>query len=176
MLIGLTGAAGAGKDTVASLLGGKITAFADPLYECVSLMTGIPVDRLRDRAVKEAVIPWIGKSPRQLLQTLGTEWGRRMVSDEIWVRSLFERVRPLLEAGETVIVTDVRFDNEAEAIAAAGGEVWRIVRPQWRCLSGDAAAHASERGVGDHLVARTIVNGGSVDDLKAAIQTGRMEV
>jgi hypothetical protein len=180
MLIGLTGAAGAGKDTVAALLieqhGGRVASFAGPLYEFVSAITGIPRYRLADRATKEAVIPWLGKSPRQLLQTLGTEWGRQSVADDIWVRSLLERIRPWLNDGLTVIVTDVRFDNEAEAIAAAGGEVWRVTRPGWRCLSGESASHASEAGVSDHLVSQTIVNDGTLDDLKAVVGTGRMEV
>lgn len=177
MLIGLTGAAGAGKDTVASMIdGAHVTAFAQPLYECLSTITGIPVARLRDREVKEATIPWLGRSPRQMLQTLGTEWGRNTVCEDIWVRSLLERVAPRLTAGETVVITDVRFDNEAAAVVDAGGEVWRVVRPGWRCLSGDSAAHPSEAGVSDYLVAMTLVNDGTVDDLRLAIARGRMKV
>lgn len=180
MLIGLTGAAGAGKDTVASMLieehGGQQASFAGPLYDFVAAITGIPKDKLADRSVKEAVIPWLGKSPRQLLQTLGTEWGRQTVNEDIWVRSLLERIAPWLDAGLPVVVTDVRFDNEAVAIADAGGEVWRVVRPGWSCLSDAAVRHSSEGGVSDHLVARTIVNDGTLDDLRAAVVTGRMSV
>lgn len=163
MLIGLCGAAGAGKNSVAEFLT-EFTqiAFADPLYECVSTITGLPVDRLKDRDVKETVIPRLGKSPRQLLQTLGTEWGRGTVHPEIWIRIAMER------AGQhpNVVVTDVRFDNEAQAIVDAGGEVWRIARPGWRCLADAAATHLSEAGVSDHLIARTIDNSGSLDDLR----------
>lgn len=171
MLIGLAGAAGCGKNTVADIIAdgsppARIAAFADPIYECVSSITGISVDRLQDRAVKEAVLPWLGKSPRQLLQLLGTEWGRQLIHPDIWVRSLVERVSPWLDAGMTVVVTDVRFDNEAEAISAAGGEVWKVVRPGWSCLCSDAAAHASEAGVGEAFVARTIVNDGGLDRLR----------
>lgn len=180
MLIGLTGAAGAGKDTVARMLveahGGRIAAFAGPLYDFVATITGIPAHRLADRAVKEAVIPWLGKSPRQLLQTLGTEWGRQSVSEDIWVRSLLERIKPWRDAGLLVVVTDVRFDNEADAIADAGGEVWRVVRPGWRCLTEDAQKHASEAGVSDRLVALTLTNDGTLDDLRAVISTGTMKV
>lgn len=180
MLVGLTGAAGAGKDTVARMLveanGGRIAAFAGPLYDFVATITGIPPHRLADRTVKEAVIPWLGKSPRQLLQTLGTEWGRQSVSEDIWVRSLLERIKPWRDGGLLVVVTDVRFDNEAAAIADAGGEVWRVVRSGWRCLSDEAARHSSEAGVSDHLVARTIDNDGTLDDLRAVISTGTMKV
>ena len=175
MLIGLCGAAGAGKNTVASLLADADgqpflqVSFADPLYQCVSLITGMPVEQLQDRAVKEQPIGWLdGKSPRQLLQSLGTEWGRELVCREIWVRSTMERIR-----GETrsVVITDVRFDNEAEAIVQAGGQVWRVVRPGASCLASDAATHPSEYGIADHLVARTVANDGTLDDLRQALQT-----
>ena len=163
MLIGLCGAAGSGKNTVAEFLTEFAQiAFADPLYECVSTITGLPVDRLKDREVKEAVMPHLGKSPRQLLQTLGTEWGRGTVHPEIWIRIAMERAgrRP------NVVITDVRFDNEAQAIVDAGGEVWRVARPGWRCLADAAATHPSEAGVSNHLIARTIDNSGSLDDLR----------
>jgi hypothetical protein len=171
MLIGLCGAAGAGKNTVADFLadssGGPFVqiAFADPLYECVSTITGLSVSRLKDRDVKETVIPWLGKSPRQLLQTLGTEWGRGTVHTEIWIRIAMERAGQHLDFN-SVVITDVRFDNEAQAIVDAGGEVWRVTRPGWRCLVDAVAAHSSEAGVSDHLIARTIDNSGSLDDLR----------
>lgn len=174
MLIGLSGAAGAGKNTVAEFLTDADgcsflqLAFADPLYECISTITGLPVARLKDRDVKEAVVPWLGKSPRQLLQTLGTEWGRGTVHPEIWIRIAMERAGRHL-AFNGVVVTDVRFDNEAQAIIAAGGEVWRVTRPGWRCLSDDSAQHPSEAGVSEHLIARTIDNSGTLDDLGALL-------
>jgi hypothetical protein len=171
MLIGLCGAAGAGKNSVAEFLTDSDgctfmqMAFADPLYRCISTITGLPVARLKDRAVKEAVIPRLGKSPRQMLQTLGTEWGRGMVHDEIWIRIAMEQASQHLTVGRCVVITDVRFDNEAQAIVNAGGEVWRVVRNGWTCLSGDAASHLSEGGVSNHLIARTIDNSGTLDDL-----------
>lgn len=172
MLIGLCGVAGAGKNTVAEFLTDSDgcqflqVAFADPLYECVSTITGLPVAKLKNRDVKEAVIPWLGKSPRQMLQSLGTEWGRNTIHDEIWIRIALERAKAELACGRGVVITDVRFDNEAQAIIAAGGEVWKVDRPGWRCLAGDAAKHPSEAGVNAHLIARTIDNSGSLDDLR----------
>ena len=177
MLIGLCGAAGSGKDSVARFLAGyRQVAFADPLYECVSTITGIPVEKLKDRAVKEAVIPWTGKSPRQMLQTLGTEWGRGTVHDELWVRALFNRIAGDLACGLDTAITDVRFANEAVAIRERGGEVWRVVRPGVSCLSGEAASHASEAGIPDEMVSRVILNDGSLDDLKRAVQRGIIAV
>jgi hypothetical protein len=177
MLIGLCGAAGAGKNSVAEFLTDSDgctfmqMAFADPLYQCISTITGLPVARLKDRVVKEAVIPWLGKSPRQLLQSLGTEWGRDSVHPEIWIRIAMERAGQHLSVGRCVVIADVRFNNEAQAIVDAGGEVWRVKRPGWRCLADDAAAHQSEAGVSDHLIARTIDNSGSLDALRQQLSS-----
>jgi len=172
MLIGLCGAAGAGKNTVAEFLVDPNgfpfmqIAFAYPLYQCISTITGIPADRLQDRSVKEEVIPWLGKSPRQLLQSLGTEWGRDLIHPEIWIRIAMERASQHLSVGRCVVITDVRFDNEAQAVLDAGGEVWRVARPGWRCLAEDASSHQSEAGVSDRLVARIIDNSGPLDALR----------
>jgi hypothetical protein len=100
-----------------------------------------------------------------LLQTLGTEWGRGTVHPEIWIRIAMERAAQHLTFNG-VVITDVRFDNEAQAIIDAGGEVWRVARPGWRCLADASATHSSEAGVSDHLITRTIDNSGSLDDLK----------
>lgn len=181
MLIGLAGAAGAGKDTVASAIraehirsGGRcrVTAFAERLYSAVSAITGISTAVLRHREAKEKIIPWIGKSPRQLLQSLGTEWGRDIVHPEIWVRATMEEARPWMACGITVVITDVRFDNEATAIRQAGGKVYRVVRPGDGCLAPEAACHASEAGVSGHLVDGVIVNDGTLDDVLEKVRKG----
>jgi hypothetical protein len=104
-----------------------------------------------------------------MLQSLGTEWGRGMVHDEIWIRITMERAGEHLTVGRSVVITDVRFDNEAQAIVDAGGEVWRVTRPGWRCLAEEAAAHQSEAGVSDHLITRIIDNSGSLDDLRGEL-------
>jgi hypothetical protein len=171
-LIGLCGPAGAGKNTVAEFLRDSERcsfhqlAFADPIYECIAVITGVSVAGLQNRDTKEAVIPWLGKSPRQMLQTLGTEWGRETVNPQIWIRIAIERAVPHLAVGRSVVITDVRFDNEAQAIIDAGGEVWRVTRNGWQCLDAGTAMHQSEAGVGEHLIARTIANAGSLDDLR----------
>jgi len=169
VIIGICGAAGAGKDTIATHLEaryrfGKI-AFADPLYAMVSAMTGIGVESLRDRKFKEAVLPVIGQSPRRLLQTLGTEWGRGLVADDIWIRIAIQKASSM----ERAVISDVRFDNEAEAIKSAGGSVWLVTRPDAKCLDSTAATHSSERGISPHLIDATIVNGGAFSELSARV-------
>jgi hypothetical protein len=169
MLIGMCGAAGSGKDTIADILGFDRVAFADPLYEMVAIITGMTPDEMRDRETKEREIDWLGHSPRQLLQTLGTEWGRDTISPTIWVDTAMRRVRGLLEQGRSVVVTDVRFDNEAAAIKAAGGVIWQVVRGQGS-IKGLAARHASEGGVDPLLIDRVLGNWSTIERLRQTVE------
>lgn len=168
MIIGICGAAGAGKDTVAMRLrdrGFFRVSFADPLYEMVSAMTGMRVEELADRGRKEQEIDWLGRSPRQLLQSLGTEWGRQCVGEDVWIRIAMRTAASCSLA----VIPDVRFDNEAEAILDAGGVVWRVVRPGVSCLDPSTARHSSERGIAPHLISEVILNDGDLDRLAARV-------
>lgn len=173
MLIGLTGAAGAGKGSVAHFLvhrhGFAEIAFADPLYAAVEAITGISQTKLKDRRHKEEPIDWIGKSPRELLQLLGTEFGRKMVKESLWVDRAMRRVIPF------TVITDVRFDNEAAAIKGRGGVIWEVVRPGQACLVGEAASHESEHGIMRDLVDLTLFNEGTLDDLAASVDAAMRE-
>lgn len=178
MLIGLAGAAGSGKGASASFLvaaGFGEVAFADPVYAAVAAITGLSVERLRDRRVKEVPIPGIGRSPRELLQLLGTEFGRNMICDSIWIDIAMQKVEQYAAAGVHAVVTDVRFDNEAEAIRNRGGEVWLISRDAPSCLSEWTSGHSSERGLGQENIDRRIVNNGTLHDLRAAVDAAMRE-
>jgi len=168
MIIGICGAAGAGKDTAALRLrdhGFFRVAFADPIYGMIAAMTGMTVEELSDRDRKEQEIPWLGKSPRQLLQSLGTEWGRQHVSEDVWVRIALRTAR----IARLSVIPDVRFDNEAKAVRAAGGSVWRVVRPGVSCLDASSARHSSERGISPELIDELILNDGSLESLKGRV-------
>ena len=74
---------------------------------------------------KEALIPEINQTPRHLMQTLGTEWGRDLIDNDVWL-TIFEKAS---QEFKKIVVDDVRFVNEAEKIRQMGGEMWKIVRP-----------------------------------------------
>lgn len=166
-LIGLTGRAGAGKSLAASMVPeGVVMQLADPLYDMLEAMLGIPGSRLRDRRLKETKLDWIGRSPRELLQTLGTEWGRGMIRQDVWLLIAGRRIDELVEAGTMpIVVADVRFDNEAAMIRDRGGEVWEIVRDHEPI----AAGHPSEGGISRELIDTSIANVGTIDQLRAAV-------
>jgi hypothetical protein len=155
-IIGIAGRAGAGKNTVAEMIpGASVVGFADPLYEGLAAMLGVPEDMLRSRRNKEAPLKWLGKSPRELMQTLGTEWGRGMVAQDLWLRIAKQRIETY---GGTIVFSDVRFDNEAEWIRNQGGEVWLVMRD-----NETHHTHSSEAGISPHLIDRVIDNRGPLD-------------
>lgn len=164
-LIGVTGRAGSGKSLVASMVaGGIVIQLADPLYAALSMMLGLPEALLRDRRFKDKPIEWIGQSPRQMLQTLGTEWGRESIREDIWLELCRRRIALLQENGaEVVVVADVRFENEAAMIREAGGQVWHVRRP---LADGAGVQHKSEAGIKAADGDRIVVNDGTVEQLR----------
>ena len=113
---------------------------------------------------------WLGASqpkltPRAVLQSLGTEWGRYEVSESLWVaytidiagkllgedigtHYVYDKVTGLSETDEGVshagvVVSDIRFPNELQMIQDAGGFLIRIVRDDAPGSVG-LAGHASE--------------------------------
>ncbi len=150
MIIGLVGFIGSGKGTVGDILEQKgfvKDSFAKPLKDACSVMFGWPREMLEgDTEVsrkwrEEPDQYWSEKfgkefSPRLALQLMGTEAGRNVFHQDVWVISLLNRAR-----GKDVVVTDVRFKNEIKYIQDNGGIVVRIKRgeePEWYDLALDA--------------------------------------
>ncbi len=161
-LIGLTGKAGSGKDSVADALVAKYGyakySFAQPLKELLNERFGWTMEMWADRLWKECPalhaldrnhIPIVGYSPRQLAQWLGTDILRRFAGPDVWVELMRQRVDKLeIQGVPGVVVADVRFDNEAVAIIARGGLVLHLTNPD----AGAVAAHVSELGASEALV------------------------
>lgn len=169
-LIGLAAKAQSGKTTVANMLisqyGYSHVSFAEPIRQFIADLTGITRDDLEKAEIKEAVIPWIGRSPRYMMQTLGTEWGRDTILADFWIKRAMRQVNDLSWARMPSVISDVRFDNEAKAIREAGGFVIHLVRPDALVV----ASHASEAGVSRESTDYTIVNDGTLEDLGHKVQ------
>lgn len=136
-LIGIAGPARAGKDTLCSYMLDNLdgvwlrSSFADPLKE---MLRAIGVDCSDDK--KAVVSDDYGVTPRHMMQTLGTEWGRQTIDNDIWVKA-FAR----LNAGKCVIVPDVRFENEAELVREHGVLIHLVGR------GGIEGNHVSENAI-----------------------------
>lgn len=158
LIVGIAAKAGQGKDTLAGMLGWPTRAFA---YTLKAMLSAACLPEPPTREEKEALIEGLGFSWREAAQLLGTEWGRAL-NPEIWIL-LTERA--LNNCGhKVVVITDVRFDNEATWVRRHGLLAHLEGRPT--TTVGYAANHASEAGVakasGDYLIR----NEGSLQDLQ----------
>ena len=164
-IIGLAGRKQSGKTTAAKHLeksGFERLSFAGPIRKMLSALLddcGYTQDDLVSMlgADKELSIAPFAQSPRYLLQTLGTEWGRDCVNPDLWV--LVARQKILLSESDYIVFDDVRFENEAAMIRSLGGLIIHIDR-------GDVVhdAHASEAGIQDHESDCFVDNDNSLDD------------
>ena len=151
-LLGVAGRARAGKDTFGRHLvknhGFEHAYFAKGLKDMLGAI-GFPEVEYQTTEEKEAVIPWLGRSYRYLAQTLGTEWGRDKVHPDLWLLIMEQHWNRVRACGGSLVITDVRFENEAAWVRSQGGIVVHITSiRQQTGMSAEAQAHVSEKGVG----------------------------
>ena len=174
-IIGLAGKARCGKDTAAEYLlaeyGLDPYSFAAPIKRALATMFRLSYAQLEGEQ-KEDVIGYLGRSPRYLMQTLGTQWGREFVADDVWVRQLAHEIESARSTtgdwgapAVGAVITDVRFENEAAWIRDQGGVVVHLVRPD----APGVLDHESERGLAVMAGDVTIHNDGGLDDLYARL-------
>ena len=173
-LLGLHGTARCGKDTVAAFLeeyGFQSTAFARPLKDMLGAllqMNDTVLEEMKDKTLE------LGCTPRVLMQTLGTEWGRDIVGglispgESLWVRLMRERLDMHYRLGIDTVLTDVRFQDEADLIHELGGAVVHIYRNRTDMIA--TPDHKSEKGIlfaakGDYVLA----NHTTLKDLESRI-------
>lgn len=104
---------------------------------------------------------------RRLLQVLGTEVGREMIDQDVWVKMAEKTIRAHWAEGKNVVITAMRFPNELEMLERLGGtSVWvnRPVDPSEAVTEG-IAAHASENSVSQHDFDLIIFNTGTLEEL-----------
>lgn len=95
------------------------------------------------------------RSPRQIMQWWGTEY-RRTKKPGYWtqkalqtVRWLYQTTRPTL-----IVISDVRFADEAALVRSLGGQIWQVKREGTEVATG---AHVSEVA-GDQFAPDAIIN------------------
>lgn len=109
-------------------------------------------------------------SPRVMLQTLGTEWGRMVINDDVWSHVALAVSKVLVEEGcPGVVISDVRYPNELANIQERGGKAIRVRRPDTDNTATDTGVkgHSSETSLltlSDEAFDVVIVNDSSLED------------
>jgi hypothetical protein len=171
-VIGLCGPEGAGKSTTAKILveqyGAEIIPFAEPLKRML-LALGIPRRHLYGTtAEKEEPLAMLGgKSGRDVMKTLGTEWGRNMVYRDLWS----DRWKAMVNASRAPIVIsdDLRFPNEEHVARELGASIICVVRPDTVKPTGPVHESMEYWKINADF---QIVNPGSLPELSALIANG----
>jgi hypothetical protein len=171
VLIGLTGKAKSGKSTLANELTSRHPVveltFAQPLKDMGKVM-GFKVDTQED---KQEVHPFWKISSRQFLQLWGTEIGRNVVPEiipqmpSIWLQHMDMRLDKYYDEYNQllvpIVISDVRFSDEAELIREYGGIIIHISRGN----QDNTMTHSSEKGIHHSLIHYHITNDSSVENL-----------
>ena len=184
-IVGFSGYARSGKDTAAEALQGLgfvRISFADVLRDFLYEMNpiidveyntggggGVRLRQIIDHygwnGYKDTIF---AAEIRRNLQVLGTDCGRKMIGDNVWVDALFNNLP--FEDGKYAIA-DVRFPNEADGIRARGGKMFRIEREG----IGPANDHFSEVALDHYEFDGFIHNDGSVAHFKDSVRRRILE-
>lgn len=166
-------AAQSGKSTVAGILQQERNfsrvRFAAPLKNMVRgllLSMGITpdiVERMVEGDLKEAVVPGFSTvTPRRLMQTLGTDWGREAVDNDLWAKVAMSKIKSRTAAHRHVVVDDLRFANEYRMLREIGAKIVRITRPSVQAVGEQRYEGLLEKAQFDVQ----IVNDGTLEDLR----------
>ena len=165
-LIGLTGKARSGKDSIAEILfehyGFTRIAFADPVKLAAQKIFALSNAQTWNDDMKEVVIPYWDLTPRQMFQKVG-DATKAQFGDGVWMKRWYLGY-DMLKDSDDIVVPDCRYDLEASGVRSLGGIIVRVVRPE-EGLDGDVSLHSSESGL-SLAVDYTINNNGTLDDLR----------
>jgi hypothetical protein len=179
VIIGLSGYAQSGKDSVAQILvdnhGYRRIAFADKIKEFLYEVNPTLLFNAGwgDKSIKlQTVVDTYGwdqakqsDNIRSLLQTTGVA-ARSTLGENIWVNAALSGA----SQNENIVITDVRFENEAQMITYASpndSQIWRIKRPGVEPVN----AHVSETQMDGYKVDQILINNGTLEDLEALIKS-----
>lgn len=184
MFIGIHGIQSSGKDTICAMikeLYPDITEqwpFAEPVKEAAATFLGITVEQVEqwknDSSVRIQVIEnrstvqqeiHSDLTMRHVLRLIGHE-GRRIFGEDIWLDLNIGHEARNFHWDRIIVITDVRYNNEAERIRDMGGFVVHVNRPDV-----ERANHGSEAGIREELIDYTINNDKGLEELNLAVRT-----
>jgi hypothetical protein len=174
-LVGIGGKYGAGKDVVANFykyeLGFVAMGSSDILNDMMMVLDpyvmkeGSGRDLLRySQVVKSLGYVKAKENPevRRLLQVFGTEIGRQMIHQDLWVDLTAERIQKNIDAGKSVVLTGVRYQNEVDMVHRLGGYSLWITRPGFE----QTGSHASENSLTEDDFNYLLINDSTIGALE----------
>jgi len=122
-------------------------------------------DQLHDTICKEEVDKRWNLSPRQMFQKVGTDFGRYLISSDIWIKNMQCRLMKAIQNRSDTVISDVSFQNEADFLREQfGAHIIRIERPHY--IGTSYSSHESERQGASIVADYNIFNTGTIHDLK----------
>ena len=172
-LIALVGAKTVGKTTIAKAIAALsddvvILSFAKPIRDMLKI---IGVDNYYLYKAKDKPVHGLHSSARDMLCTLGTNWGRQMVHSDIWLWAMGKQIDKVYKKAKrkkhtVIIIDDCRFPNEAAWVTRQGGYVVQLKRDGIKYTFD----HETERPLPDGLVDFTFDAGGVQNCVKNIVQ------
>jgi len=170
LLIGITGKARSGKDTIAEILHTHYeftcTAFAGPLKAAALIAFSDEPSKFSTQEGKASTNHYWSMTRRKMLQDFGEAMCKEF-GEQFWIKRWFLDYSKFKDT-DHIVVTDVRKDIEASFIRAMGGVVVHVQR-EGAGLQGAEGQHVTERGVERVKGDVVIRNDGSIADLHGPI-------
>jgi hypothetical protein len=168
-IIGIGGRKRSGKDEIAKVLRDEFgyirMAFSDAIVDACHHVFRTPTREYRDTHPDAGRLRFRyvgGLSPaRRIWQEFG-EGIRNLHGHDHWIRILQQRIDDVEGVDPKIVVTGVRYPNEAHWIIGLGGRLWRVERPGTDALDNHITEHALD-GFSDWDA--VIVNDGTLDKL-----------
>lgn len=179
LIVGITGPAGSGKSTAAGALvadGYQRLPLALPIKHMLRAGLGLTEEET-DGQLKQVVLSRLGLTvtPRTLMQTLGTEWGRD-IDEHFWLKAWQARADKMIphtgQGRAMIVVDDVRFMNEALFLRSLGARII-CIKGRPTVLRGSEQAHWSEiewARIGAQDWVRTVEGRGTVRDFQDRVR------
>lgn len=163
-LIGITGNANAGKDTLADyIINNKNNSFikdalAKPIKDIMINQLGFTYQQCYNQQLKQTIDDFWGLTPREVMLLIGTKMFRQNWRYDFWVKLMQKKI--IDNADQNIIVSDVRFENQGQMIKSHGGIIICVERPN----NPIKVKHVSENGLPKHLIDCTIVNDSTIEN------------